>query len=839
MKQNKRSRRILSLALSLLMFALYGCGSGGGSKIDDGKNGESVSESTGDTVKNTEESETETTESTVTETTAESESSDTEMKKTVFEDMSPEKTGTFPKAEIIVPEGKKLVLRSSELDRVPEGEKLATTKENFGGAKFGSDNEILYTSTASVSYKGTTGKGSYSVQFKADIRGENGATVQLFLNNASGHKHICISISGNFVRIGRPDYERGGASFTGDTKSYTFRAEVYPSGQLMRYYVNDVLLGEMNIADNDYPLNEDTTFGIAAVGDKIDVAVSDIVLAHLDDIEPRRYTDIDYKVGNENVYPKSAAAPAETIYLVDARSLNDDELLTLVTLQGIVNRTQPEIFVDYRKYNNDPRYSFVVNEKVYPEMLKSKGRTVEKATLEELLTKYADRFDGIVSGDAFGNNNYEENIITTLCGVLDSVYINKYEVEYSRKHIDGLSDKEVLIDVSGKFASSVDAYMWVWENYGNYCSKNVIFHMPTCSDSYSHPTLICRDYAVMSRAFVFCTDDVKNLSDYEFYMSLFASTATNTGIIGQGGGLYPEFEMFQICGQFGKYFTYGFSTPNMSLLNSLEVGELKQSEPEDISLTPDTVYVAYDMSEGDNLSWDYHLWMKEYDDSARRALVPKGYSICGAIYYVAPAILEYYYNNATSSDCFFLDGGGISNCSSPDDFAILYREEDREQIMERMFELTEYVAEKTDIHVLRALHNISDEMAMKYSEKCPSIIALLSSYGNTTYQIGGIGSDYKKATYMVGNIVRERCALSTFNAGLDTTLRNLYRKTKDDNGICFARVFVYANQVFDDLSLLDNFTKELEQTKKNIVVVRPDTFARLYKEWAASADNAE
>ena len=168
----------------------------------------------------------------------------------------------------------------------------------------------------------------------------------------------------------------------------------------------------------------------------------------------------------------------------------------------------------------------------------------------------------------------------------------------------------------GRFESSIDAYMWLWNTYGDQFSKTVLFHTSSAAQSEGHTTRACRDYAVMSRGFAFCTTDVQTLEDYDFYMSIFASTAPNTGIIGRGGGCFPEFEMFQICGQFAKYFTYGFSTPNMSLFNSLEVGELKQKDPyEQTTLESDTVYVTFDLSEGDNLSWDYHLWMHNFADA--------------------------------------------------------------------------------------------------------------------------------------------------------------------------------------------------------------------------------
>ena len=613
-----------------------------------------------------------------------------------------------------------------------------------------------------------------------------------------------------------------------DKSDYTFRAEVYPEAGRMLYYVNGIFLGEMNVAESDSPLIENSGVGISAVGSDYTLAVKDIYIEEIDPLDSRRYDAPDIEIEDEGVYPKSENPPAQTIYVLDAMTMPYEDLMTATTLQGLVNRTTPQIFLDYRAYNEDPRYSNIDDDAEYLELLEDKGRTLVRTTLDELLVKFVDHYKGVIVGDCFATN-YSENVATSLAGVLDGVYMTEARYNKMKSEIK----KDVLFRLDNRFKSSIDAYMWLWNTYGDQFSRTVLFHTSSAAESEGHITRACRDYAVMSRGFAFCTTDVETLADYDFYMSIFAACAPNTAVIGRGGGCFPEFEMFQICGQFAKYFTYGFSTPNMSLFNSLEVGELKQKAPAEITeLESDTVYVTFDISEGDNLSWDYHLWMHNFADEEARAKIAKGYSICGALYYIAPAILERYYEKATPNDYFFLDGGGISNLSSPDDFGVLYNEDDREDIVDRMLELTEYVASKTDIHALRALHNISDEMAERYAIECPTLTALFSSYGNVTEAIGGT-TRYAKSVYMVDDIVRCRSYLTTFGGSLTPQLSQLLSQAKNTkDGIVFAKVFVYANQMLDNVGVMENFRAELEAaTNKRVVIVRPDVFAELYAEY--------
>ena len=672
--------------------------------------------------------------------------------------------------------------------------------------------------------KEKTEPGPYSVQAHIEItRGR--PTMQFSFNIGSDGYQALINITGNGTNIVRRDYERGGASFEGSPDDFVIRADVYPNEGFFRYFINDVMIGEVICGPNDYPLLDESAVQVAAVGSDFECFIDDVYMESIDDVERRYYHMSDVTYDNENLYPKSENKPADTIYVVEAKGLSDDSLFTLLTLQGNVNRTTPRIFIDYRKYNNDPHYAYVENETVYLELLEAKGRTLVKSTVEELLVLFKDEYKGVIFGDAFDKNNFEENIITSLCGIMDGVYMTESQYKKLKDDIQ----KDILFRTNGKFTDSVDAYMWVWEHYKDQFTKQAIFHMPVGRDGVGHQTTASRDYAVMSRAFVFCTTDVKNAADHDFYMSLFASTAPNTGILGQGGGLYGEFEMFTMCGRFGKYFTYSFSTPNLSLFNSLEVGELKQKEAKPVSLEKNTMYVCYDFSEGDNLSWDYHLWMKEYYDVEKREMNAKGYTLSASLYYVAPAIMEYYYQNATENDYFVFDGGGISNLGCPDEFADMYYEKDA--IMDRMLEIMNYVCEKADVHVLRALHNISDEMAERYDAEVPELKMLLSSYGQTTYQIGGYGGDFKNALKVIGeDLVRGRSAFSTFRA-LAPLVPEMVKAQKNADGIYFGEVFVYGNGVMDNMANLNNFKAELESAGMNVVVVRPDTFADLYLEY--------
>lgn len=704
--------------------------------------------------------------------------------------------------------------------------------------------EITFKSSGAIVWKGKTEDGSYRMQMTVESRNDVIPDVYFRTNVYVGDtEQVQFSVQAEgakrMIYLNRMTTKCGGIDvFPADPKCYTMRMDVHPEVGRLFYYIDGIFLGELCISENDLPLLENVGMNVDVVGNNMDFVIRDVYIEPIDCVDEQiKYEAVDIEIGDEEVYPQSENAPAQTIYVVEIMKLPPHERLTILTLQGLVNRTTPQLFVDFRAYNHGNFIGFTdgYENTAHLDILRDKGRELVTITLEEALVKFSDFYTGVVMGDCFANN-YNENVATSLCGVLDAVYMSE---EYYNTTKD-TTKKDILFRLDNRFESSIDAYMWLWENYKDQFSKTVLFHTNAAIDNVIHAPLYCRDYAVMSRAFTFAATDVKTIEDYNFYMEIMASTAPNTPVIGfgQGGTSFLEFHFFSLCGRFGKYFTYGFACANMSLMNSLEHGELKQQEPEEeLTVEDDTMYITYVLSDGDNLSWDMHLWLRTMteDPEGYGEDNAKGYSICGGLYYVAPAFLEYMYENASPNDYFFLDGGGISNLASPDDFAYFLEEDDREDAVDRMLELTNYVAEKADISVLRALANISDEMAERYAWECPAISMLVSSYGSRAAGDGGTES-YDQVTYMVDGIVRCRTHLLTFNraplAGQVRDLLNQSSAKKAKGGTVFATVFVLGNDVLYDLSQVEKMTEDIQSaTKKTVVAVRPDVYAELYRQY--------
>jgi len=182
-----------------------------------------------------------------------------------------------------------------------------------------------------------------------------------------------------------------------------------------------------------------------------------------------------------------------------------DEALAVASLQGIINRESPELYL-LSPQNGRPRY--------WLDLLSEGGRwlegreEVEQDDLEDLVDLAGDRLKGAVVWDPTVPATV--NVATTMAGVLDAVALSPEQAE-ERLPQWGLP---VLKDLRGMFTGAEtgsaknDAYRWAIREYlaKGLCSSRLLC---LYEDSFNTRDrglvryVLTRDWAVRSRAFVF------------------------------------------------------------------------------------------------------------------------------------------------------------------------------------------------------------------------------------------------------------------------------------------------------------------------------------------------
>ena len=149
-----------------------------------------------------------------------------------------------------------------------------------------------------------------------------------------------------------------------------------------------------------------------------------------------------------------AAGEVETIN-VDKESNNEQYLL--VSLQGIVNRTQPRIALCHGdEKSGDATW------------LKEEGITLKYVKdYNDLILKYKDEIKGLVIWDTKRADTI--NLAHTYAGIYDALAVTAKQAEtYSQEPYNF----PILEDYTGDFKNKIEVYEYMYENLWEHCTHN-------------------------------------------------------------------------------------------------------------------------------------------------------------------------------------------------------------------------------------------------------------------------------------------------------------------------------------------------------------------------------
>jgi hypothetical protein len=313
---------------------------------------------------------------------------------------------------------------------------------------------------------------------------------------------------------------------------------------------------------------------------------------------------------------------------IDATNLNAEQNITFVTLEGLINRSKPRIYV-LAPSREDPH--------LWPAEMMLKLRPVADPYL--LFLKYRREIAGLVIYDPAMPDTI--NLATTIAGIKGGVVASPTE---AAKLSTGLYNLPTLVDLRmNKFSSADAVYQYAYTNYWLQpgAEHRLLIGLPPGPSG-------LRDYAIATKAIVVWLDAgsvndpmQKTLLD-SFYQSMNAGSSYV--------GWFPS----EVSGV-RETSTYGIATFAADLAQNLTVlGAGSHTIRHRPPLSPypvlqNKIYVSLFMSDGDNIQIDQHLLPQKWADPLRGS-VPIGWTIDPALVDMAPAILNYYWRTASHND---------------------------------------------------------------------------------------------------------------------------------------------------------------------------------------------
>lgn len=314
----------------------------------------------------------------------------------------------------------------------------------------------------------------------------------------------------------------------------------------------------------------------------------------------------------------SFAAPVQ-LDAADITSLTGDQQLLLASLQGIVNRTQPRIYLSLSGDGTDQLWLQTTN--------------VSSSLIADPLSLIG-KYSGEAAGAVIYDPNLPDtvNVATSLAGVMGgAIATADLASQYSLP---------VLADLRGQFATKLDAYNWLIDNYWTQLTPRLL-------TAISPTTPNLRDYIVATQSLVFWLDP-EVADEAELFAQILDKVAPDTPYMGWfvDGHEAPG---VTLCSQHGVVVGAADFLDNATVLGGVAAA-ISPSQPQAATPTLEKkIYLTFTFSDGDNLQYDQHRLRTIWGDP-NRGQVPLNWSISPLLIDAAPIMLHYYQSTQTPND---------------------------------------------------------------------------------------------------------------------------------------------------------------------------------------------
>lgn len=301
------------------------------------------------------------------------------------------------------------------------------------------------------------------------------------------------------------------------------------------------------------------------------------------------------------------------------------EMYLFASLKGIINKTQPRLF----SYEGD---AFAEGQYTW---LNSLGLSwTETSDNWSLISKYRNEISGLIVYDPA--QIHTVNLATVLAKGQNALIASPLLLSHLTAAPYNLP---ILLDLRGQFSSKLQVYQTMYNNYWPNLDKRVLIGL----NPDVHKAAL-REYAVaLGAATIWLDPNVPGES--ELLNSFLSSMPPGSNFM----GWWPE----EASGV-ERASTYGIATVASDWATNLTVhsGMPRTVTPQPMPAKPalqNKLYVAFILSDGDNLQYVEHLMRKLWSNPDRGS-VPIGWTVSPAMLDAMPGALNYYWQSATNND---------------------------------------------------------------------------------------------------------------------------------------------------------------------------------------------
>ncbi len=515
--------------------------------------------------------------------------------------------------------------------------------------------------------------------------------------------------------------------------------------------------------------------------------------------------------------------PSKTLDVLDVKPLTVEERLLAVSIQGLVNRSRPKIYLLMNQ-----------NDSFWLDLLKQRKLVTETRIIkdiQELAKSYRSFLNGAVVPDP--KLVATINIATMIAGVRGFAICTPEQAQAI-----GLPIKS---DLRGRWKNSKEAYEWAFNNLHSEMTKSAVAW--ACPSEVFHAE---RDYFIQHK--IWCVwisgpNEAKlpgsNIEqEKRFVEKLFNALPANIPIFGfpfygQDLGI-GEMGGTAIASAYAKYNIATALSSNLSVHSGYPPPVLKQKKLPAYKFDKSKVYLTFTISDGDNLQalqeWTFNLWREN-----ERGSIPIAWTVGPTAPLLIPEIMRYYYSTASPVDRFVCDQSGAGYIYP----AVYGSKYNRPAIFPAYARLTGELCESMDIHVL-GVHDYLGTWTSHYrvfAENWPRLGAIFADYTKRA------GIKYSSSRYRLARGNKPSVILIHASVGFppktdaENAIETMVREIREATSIRPAFLNCFAINWFYSPSMLIEVMKRLGP---EYVAVPPETlvaFSSRYTLQAAQEEN--
>ena len=436
----------------------------------------------------------------------------------------------------------------------------------------------------------------------------------------------------------------------------------------------------------------------------------------------------------ESICPKSKpiARRLTVMHLEELTSHSWDLRLTLTCLQGIVNRTQPRLYLIQDRYDD-----------LWLEWLQKRGDVdhVDLLDVGQVFERFLPEVTVMFVTDPAVPATV--NVATMLASIHNGLVATPATAVQYDLPMGALPDSwNTGLDLrTMNWGKDVDAYRWAFSELDASLSRKVIAILDPSA-------VALRDYLVEFQVPILWLsapgDAARNrkasfAEEHAFAREILMNWPTNIPCMGwpgngvgpeEGIGEWPGVKLISECGKFEVCSAHDGYSPTVSNLSvhSGTSARLHQAKAPAIKLRKDKIYFCFTRSDGDGLNFLRHYYRKLFDDPQHGA-VPIGWQVGPTAADTMPDILDYYYTHARPGDCFINALSGVGYIHE-DIYGDNYPPAERERIMNEFIRLSGVYREKIDASILATFAEMRPDRLAQISS-IAGIQGVMCNYGRT------------------------------------------------------------------------------------------------------------